>query len=72
MEKIKTYQDFKKYTTKELMEYSNREDLTKEEFDLFGEFLFKTLNECKNTKHIYTQENETIEHYINRKNMTNE
>ena len=71
MNKIRTYQEFKKYTPKELFKYSDREDLTDEESDLFVQFCQRAINECPDNELIIEQ-NQTLEHCINGKNNTNE
>lgn len=70
MDKIKTYQDFKKYTAKELMDYSNREDLTREESKLFIQFCRRALNDCNDD--LIIQQDQTLEQGLKRKNNTNE
>lgn len=71
--KIKTWEDFKKFTAKELFRYSDREDLTDEESDLFVSFCDRAKRELSDENgKIVTEQNETLEHYINRKNIKNE
>ena len=68
MDKIKTYQDFKKYTIYELFDYSNREDLTREESKLFIQFCNKAVTEPPKGDEKFLEEGkETLEEYIKRK-----
>lgn len=65
MDKIKTYQDFKKYTPKQLFEYSDREDLTDEQSDLFVSFCKRAINEYGDGNgHLLTENDKTLEQYI--------